>query len=196
MFSCPALPKQRQLQQRQPLLLQRNGLRLSVPHLKPHTAFVSALLARGNRHFQNPPEKEKKKKSPRLFPDQAFTLAPGFSRLQTLSHFPPAPSQPQQLLLKLLKQAWPVWYEVENLILGKRAGRGKGRSRGGGLGAREKRIRQGEVSLHPMSKPPFFGAPGPSRCLPTPTPGTAQCDTDAPSSLRHHLHFKVPFIAG
>lgn len=54
-FSCPALPKQRQLQQRQPLLLQRNGLRLSVPHLKPHTAFVSALLARGNRYFQTPP---------------------------------------------------------------------------------------------------------------------------------------------
>lgn len=85
---------------------------------------------------------------------------------------------------------------MENLILGKRAGRGKGRSRGGGLGARENRIRQGEVSLHPMSKPPSFGAPGPSRCLPTPTPGTTQCDTDAPSSLRHHLHFKVTFIAG
>lgn len=41
-FSCPALPKQTAAAP-QPPLLRRNGLRLSRPHLKPHTAFVSAL---------------------------------------------------------------------------------------------------------------------------------------------------------
>lgn len=89
----------------------------SCPYPPETTHSLRVCWQEGTDISRTPLKRGKGKK--RLFPDQAFTLAPGFSRLQTLSHLPPAPSQPWQLLLKLLKQAWPVWYEVENLIPGK-----------------------------------------------------------------------------